>query len=214
MASNPPMRLGIFGGSFDPVHYGHLLLAECCREEQRLDEVWFLPAAAPPHKLGAVLAPPKARIEMLELAISGNEGFRVSAVEIDRGGVSYTVETLRTIATQQPQAELFLLMGADSLRDLPTWREPAEILSLAIPLVVRRAGSQAPDFTPLANLVSATRLATMKASQVEMPLTELNSTDLRQRAADGRSLRYRTPRGVEKYIETQRLYRGSVESSE
>jgi nicotinate-nucleotide adenylyltransferase len=205
------MRLGIFGGSFDPVHYGHLLLAECCREERQLDEVWFLPAAAPPHKLGAVLAPPKARIEMLELAISGHEGFRVSSLEVDRGGVSYTVETLRAIAKQQPQAELYLLMGADSLRDLPTWREPAEILSLAIPVVVRRAGSQAPDFTPLASLVSQARLAIFEASQVEMPQTELSSTDLRQRAADGRSLRYRTPRAVEKYIETQGLYLSSEE---
>lgn len=208
------MRLGIFGGSFDPVHFGHLLLAECCREQQRLDEVWFLPAAAPPHKLGAILAPAKARMEMLELATSGNEAFRVSSLEIDRGGVSYTVETLRTISALQPQAELFLLMGADSLRDLPTWREPAEILALAIPIVVRRAGSPAPNFVPLTNLVSSTRLAIIESSQVEMPLTELSSSELRQRAADGRSLRYRTPRGVEKYIETQRLYRGSVESSE
>lgn len=208
------MRLGIFGGSFDPVHFGHLLLAECCREQQRLDEVWFLPAAAPPHKLGAILAPAKARMEMLELATSGNDAFRVSSLEIDRGGVSYTVETLRTISALQPQAELFLLMGADSLRDLPTWREPAEILALAIPIVVRRAGSPAPNFVPLTNLVSSTRLAIIESSQVEMPLTELSSSELRQRAADGRSLRYRTPRGVEKYIETQRLYRGSVESSE
>src|SRR5262245_62009417 len=127
MASPLLKRLGIFGGSFDPVHNGHLLLAECCREQCRLDEVWFLPAAAPPHKLGHVLAPAKARIEMLELAISGHEAFRVSPLEIERGGVSYTVETLRAIALQEPQAALFLLMGADSLRDLPTWREPEEI---------------------------------------------------------------------------------------
>lgn len=211
MASPLLKRLGIFGGSFDPVHYGHLLLAECCREQCRLDEVWFLPAAAPPHKLGHVLAPAKARIEMLELATSGQESFRVSALEIDRGGVSYTVETLRTITSQEPQAELFLLMGADSLRDLPTWREPAAILSLAVPAVVRRAGSAEPDFAPLANLVDAARLAVIQASQVVMPLVELSSTDLRQRAMDGRSLRFRTPRGVEKYIETQGLYRSAAE---
>ncbi|MGI8979136.1 MAG: nicotinate-nucleotide adenylyltransferase [Pirellulaceae bacterium] len=211
MASPPSMRLGIFGGSFDPVHYGHLLLAESCREQCRLSEVWFLPAAAPPHKLGLELAPAKARVEMLELATSGNECFRVSPLEIDRGGVSYTVETLRAISAQEPQAELFLLMGADSLRDLPTWRAPAEILALAIPVVVRRAGTLEPDFAPLTSLVSAARLETMKASQVEMPLIELSSTDLRQRASEGRSLRYRTPRPVEKYIETQGLYRSSAE---
>ncbi len=211
MASPPIFRLGIFGGSFDPVHNGHLLLAECCREQSLLDEVWFLPAAAPPHKLGHVLAPAKARVEMLELATSGHEAFRVSPLEIDRGGVSYTVETLRAISTQKPQAELFLLMGADSLRDLPTWREPAEILTLAVPVVVRRAGSAEPDFAPLTSLVPAARLEVIKASQVEMPLIELSSTDLRQRASDGRSLRYRTPRAVEKYIETQGLYRSSTE---
>ena len=205
------MRLGIFGGSFDPVHYGHLLLAESCREQCQLDEVWFLPAAAPPHKLGAVLAPAKARVEMLEVATSGNEAFRVSSLEIDRGGVSYTVETLRAIAAQRPQAELFLLMGADSLRDLPTWREPAEILALAIPVVVRRAGSPEPDFAPLASLVPADTLEAIKASQVVMPLTEISSTDLRQRVSEGRSLRYRTPRAVEKYIEMQGLYRSSAE---
>lgn len=203
------MRLGIFGGSFDPVHYGHLLLAESCREQCRLSEVWFLPAAAPPHKLGHVLAPAKERMEMLELATSGNEAFRVSPLEVERGGVSYTVETLRAIATQEPQAELFLLMGADSLRDLPTWREPAEILAIAIPIVVRRAGSVEPDFAPLTSQVSAARLEIIKASQVEMPLMELSSTDLRQRVEGGRSLRYRTPRAVEKYIEAQGLYRSS-----
>ena len=92
------MRLGIFGGSFDPVHYGHLLLAESCREQCRLDQVWFLPAAVPPHKQGKVLAAGKARVEMLELAIAGNEHFAVSTIELDRAGVSYTVETLRAIA--------------------------------------------------------------------------------------------------------------------
>ena len=209
MASPLLKRLGIFGGSFDPVHNGHLLLAECCREQCRLDEVWFLPAAAPPHKVGHVLAPAKARVEMLELAISGHEAFRVSPLEIDRGGVSYTVETLRAMSSQEPQAALFLLMGADSLRDLPSWREPAEILALAVPAVVRRAGSAEPDFGPLASLVDAKRLDAIQASQVTMPQMELSSTDLRQRAKEGRSLRYRIPRSVEKYIETQGLYRGA-----
>ncbi len=204
------MRIGVFGGSFDPVHNGHLLLADCCREQCRLNEVWFLPAAAPPHKLGHLLAPARARLEMLELATSGNEAFRVSSLEIDRGGVSFTVDTLRAISSQEPQAELFLLMGADSLRDLPTWREPAEILSLAVPVVVRRAGSAEPDFVPLTSLVATARLEIIQASQVEMPLIELSSTELRQRVEGGRSLRYRTPRAVEKYIETQGLYRSSA----
>jgi nicotinate-nucleotide adenylyltransferase len=200
------MRLGIFGGSFNPVHYGHLLLAESCREACALDEVWLVPAAVPPHKQSAELAPGKARLEMLELALAGNEQLRPSPVELDRGGVSYTVETLANIAMEKPGTSLFLLMGADSLEDLPSWREPERICTLATPIVVRRAGSPEPDFTPLGPLVSAERLSEIRRSQVEMPLIELSSTDLRQRAASGQSLRYRTPRAVEKYIETHQLY--------
>jgi nicotinate-nucleotide adenylyltransferase len=201
------MRLGIFGGSFDPVHYGHLLLAETCREQCRLDQVWFLPAALPPHKQTRTLAPAKARVEMLELAIAGNEQFAVSVLEIERGGVSYTVDTLRTLQEKQRGDELFLLMGADSLREMVTWREPVEICRLAIPVVVHRAGSPEPDFAVLSTLVSTQRLAEIRSHQVEMPIVDLSSTDLRQRAGEGRSLRYRTPRAVEKYIQTQGLYR-------
>jgi nicotinate-nucleotide adenylyltransferase len=202
------MRLGIFGGSFDPVHYGHLLLAETCREQCRLDQVWFLPAAVPPHKQSRQLAPAKARAEMLELAIAGHEPFVVSTIEIDRGGVSYTVETLRHVRERgQPGDELFLLMGADSLDEFVTWREPAEICRLATPVVVRRAGLPEPDYRALAALVSAERLEEIRRHQVEMPIIGLSSTDLRRRAAAGRSLRFRTPRAVEKYIETHALYR-------
>jgi nicotinate-nucleotide adenylyltransferase len=201
------MRLGLYGGSFDPVHYGHLLLAECCRETLRLDEVWLIPAAIPPHKQARERAPAKARLEMLELALAGHEQIKASRIEIERGGVSYTVETLAQVHTMQPQATLFLLMGADSLRDLPTWREPDRICALSFPAVVRRGGSPEPDFAVLAPLVSAERLGMIRTAQVEMPLIELSSTDLRQRVASGKTLRFRTPRAVEKYIEMQRLYR-------
>lgn len=201
------MRLGIFGGSFDPVHYGHLLLAESCREQCRLDRVWFMPALLPPHKQERALAPPKARVEMLELAFSGNEHFAVSTLELERGGVSYTVDTLRIIKEKQPDDDLFFLMGADSLAEMITWREPAEICSLAIPMVVHRADAPHPDFAVLKEIVESDRLVEIRRHQVEMPIIDLSSTDLRERAAAGRSLRYRTPRAVEKYIEAQRLYR-------
>lgn len=200
------MRLGLFGGSFDPVHYGHLLLAECCREALALDEVWLIPASVPPHKQSRELAPAKARYEMLELALAGHEQLKASRLEIDRGGVSYTVDTLGAAHAQHPQASLFLLMGADSLRDLPTWRDPEQICALSFPAVVRRGGAPEPDFSVLAPLVSAERLAIIRTAQVKMPLIELSSTDLRERAAAGKSLRYRTPRAVEKYIETEGLY--------
>ena len=147
------MRLGIFGGSFDPVHFGHLLLAECCREERRLDQVWFVPAAVPPHKRPGAVASASQRVEMLRLAIGGHEAFHVSTLEVDRGGVSYTVDTLEAVRHEQPAAELFFLMGADSLADLPTWREPARICELASPIVVGRGGTPAPDYSVLAPLI-------------------------------------------------------------
>jgi nicotinate-nucleotide adenylyltransferase len=125
--------------------------------------------------------------------------------------VSYTVDTLARIAAEKPGAKLFLLMGADSLADLPTWREPAQICALATPIVVRRAGSPEPDFSVLGPVASPDRLAEIRRLQVEMPIIELSSTDLRHRAAAGKSLRWRTPRAVEKYIETHGLYRVSGE---
>jgi nicotinate-nucleotide adenylyltransferase len=200
------MRLGLFGGSFNPVHYGHLLLAECCREALHLDEVWLIPAAVPPHKQGRDIASGKQRLEMLELALAGHEQLRAAPLEIDRGGVSYTVQTLAEVHAAHPSAQLFLLMGADSLRDLPSWREPERICDLSLPAVVRRGGSPPPDFSVLAPIISEERLAMVRAAQVQMPLIELSSTDLRQRVAAGKSLRFRTPRAVEKYIETHGLY--------
>ena len=201
------MRLGIFGGSFDPVHYGHLLLAECCREDCRLDQVWFVPAALSPHKRQGAVASPAQRIDMLRLATGGQETFVVSTLEIDRGGISYTVETLEAIHREQPEAELFFLMGADSLADLPTWREPGRICELASPIVVRRAGAPEPDFSSLAPLVAPDRLEAIRQLRVEMPAVNLRASDLRRRIAAGHSIRYRTPRAVEKYIEAQGLYR-------
>lgn len=201
------MRLGIYGGSFDPVHYGHLLLAECCREQANLDEVWFVPAATPPHKQPGRLASPAARIEMLQLAIGGHAAFRVSSLETDRGGVSYTVDTLAAVREARPDDDLFFLMGADSLADLPTWREPQRVCQLATPLVVCRPGSPRPDLSVLSELMEADEIARVERSLVDMPQIGLSSTELRERAAVGHSLRFRTPRAVEAYIEAQRLYR-------
>ena len=200
------MQLGIFGGSFDPVHYGHLLLAETCREAARLDEVWFVPNAVSPLKHDQPPAAARHRVEMLQLAIGGHEAFRISTLEIDRGGPSYTVDTLAEIQRSQPEAKLFFLLGADSLADLPKWREPRRICEMALPLVVRRYGSPEPHYEMLSPFVAGDRLEEVRQSTVDMPVVDLSSTDLRARAASGKSLRYRTPRAVEKYIETNRLY--------
>src|SRR4029078_9114612 len=132
------MRLGIFGGTFDPVPYGHLLLAESCREQLQLDQVWFLPAAVPPHKQERTLAPAVARAEMLELAIGAHSAFVVCRHEIERGGVNFTAETLSHIHAEDPTRKLFFLMGADSLRNLPNWKNPEQICELATPVMVCR----------------------------------------------------------------------------
>lgn len=206
-------RLGIFGGSFDPVHHGHLLLAETCREQCGLDEVRWIPAATPPHKMGRALSAASARLEMLRLATISNPAFGVSDIEVARGGVSYTVDTLEAIRAEMPDVELFLLMGADSLRDLPTWREPARIVQLSTPVVVRRHGNPEPDFTVLGAVAPPSRLAEIRRHEVAMPVVELSSTDLRSRAASGRSLRYRVPPAVEAYIREHRLYQADSRDS-
>lgn len=201
------MRLGLFGGTFDPVHLGHLLLAEYCREQCGLDAVWFVPAAEPPHKKRPDLTPAQQRIEMLQLAIGGHDAFSVCTREVERGGVSYTVDTLSGLAADDPARQLFFLLGGDSLADLLRWREPARICELALLVVVARPGSPSADYSSLAGLVSAERLAEIRAHQVEMPQIGISSREIRRRVAAGRSIRYQTPRAVEKYIETARLYK-------
>jgi len=201
------MRLGLFGGSFDPVHYGHLLLAECCREQCRLDKVIFLPAARPPHKRDRELTSADLRVAMLSLAIAGHEKFAVDCFEVDRGGVSYTVDTLSHYRTDNPEAGLFLLLGADMLHDLPRWHDAPAVCELAVPVAVRRVGVPEPDFSCLSQIASRDRIESFRRHQVVMPEVGLSSTDIRQRVAAGQSIRYRTPRSVEKFIETHMLYR-------
>jgi nicotinate-nucleotide adenylyltransferase len=200
------MRLGVFGGTFDPVHYGHLLLAECCREQCGLDAVWFLPAAVAPHKQDRSPTPAGERIEMLELAIAGNPAFSVCRYETDRGSVNFTVDTLEHIRAENPDRELFLLIGADMLADLPNWRSAERVCQLATPVAVCRPGCQPVSADHLGAIVSPKRLEAVRGLRVEMPEIGISSTDLRRRVELGQSLRYFTPRAVEMYIATQGLY--------
>lgn len=201
------MKIGIFGGTFDPVHYGHLILAESCREDCGLDEVWLIPAAISPHKQERRPASAEHRACMLELAIGGHEAMRVDRIEIERGEVSYTVDTLATLAERHPTNSFFLLMGSDSLSDLPKWREPERICQLALPIIVRRPGSGEPDFSLLEGLISDDRLEQVRSLAIDMPWVDISSRDLRQRVAEGRSVRFRVPRAVEEYMKANGLYR-------
>lgn len=200
------MRLGIYGGSFSPIHLGHLLLAEACREYHRLDEVWFLPAATSPLKQDFRMTSDAHRAAMVELAIAGHGAFRMSRLELDRGGVSYTVDTLRDIQHQMPEAELFLLVGADSIADFPRWRAIEKICSLAQVCAVGRTGYDLGDLSHLGGELSAAQIQRLRDHFVPMPLVEISSSDIRERLGSGRSIRYMVPRSVEKYIETQRVF--------
>ncbi len=199
------MHIGIFGGTFDPVHLGHLILAEQCREEAGLDRVLFIPAARPPHKLEQPLTPFARRAEMLALAVAGNPAFQIDEREKDRPGPSYTVDTLEELHGQQPADRLTLLIGSDTLADLVHWRAPERIGLLADILVMARPG------WPMASLEEARAALQLPASirlayLVRAPQIDISSRDLRRRAAEGRSLRYLVPRAVECYIQTHRLY--------
>jgi nicotinate-nucleotide adenylyltransferase len=188
------MRLGIFGGSFDPIHIGHLTLAQCCLEGVSLDEVWFVPAATQPFKPIGPRASDADRCRMIELAIQDQPCFRLCMMEIERGGTSYTVDTLRRVRDSQPGAELFLLLGADAAGDLPSWREPDEILRLAEPVIANRSGlpAPAPDF---------------RHSYVAIPNINVSSTEVRHRASAEQCIDGMVPAAVAEFIRRRRLYR-------
>jgi nicotinate-nucleotide adenylyltransferase len=190
--------LGIFGGTFDPVHHGHLILAERACEELRLDTLLFIPAYIPPHKsAGRRIASPERRIEMLRLAIASNPRFRIEDHEIDREGISYTVETLRYLQGEHPDAALTLLIGADNARDFGTWHRPEEIVRMASVAVWERPGSELPREI----------LPGIPFERIDAPLIEISSTEIRERVASGRSIRYLTPEPVVEYIYQHGLYR-------
>lgn len=201
------MRLGLFGGTFDPIHLGHLILAEQCREALDLEKIQFVVAGEPPHKRGVERTATAHRLEMVHLAIAGNPAFEVSDIEAKRPGPSYSVETLAEIKKQRPDDELFFLIGADSLVDLPTWREPEGIARLASIVVVNRPGVDAPG---LAGFLPDLGPDALPLQTVTIPPIGIASRELREHMAAGRSVRYQIPRAVEAYIEAHKLYRPEV----
>ena len=201
------MRLGVFGGTFDPVHLGHLILAEQCREQAKLDQVLFVPAARPPHKLDRELTKFEQRVEMLALAISGHPVFRIDEREKNRPGPSFTYVTLEELRQEQPSADLFLIIGADSLHDLPGWVQPRRILELATLLVVPRPGTEMADLDSLRQALAPPDDFPLRLQIVNAPLIDLASRDIRQRIGQGRSVRYMIPRAVEAYAAEKELYR-------
>ncbi|HTK56952.1 MAG TPA: nicotinate-nucleotide adenylyltransferase [Gemmatimonadales bacterium] len=186
--------IGLFGGSFDPVHHGHLMVALVARETLQLQELRFVPAGIQPFKEGEHLASTADRVAMLRLALASCPGMVVETSEVEREGPSYTVDTLRALKAREPGESFILLLGADAARDLPRWREAEEVVRLAKVAVLTRPGHEA----PVAPWVSAV---------VPVPALELSATDLRRRAAAGRSLRYFVPDAVANYVAARGLYK-------
>jgi nicotinate-nucleotide adenylyltransferase len=203
MSAGKTRRSAMFGGTFDPIHIGHLHLAEWAREQLSLDRVLFVPAATPPHKRGQGVTEAKHRLEMVEIALAGNSAFEIATLEIDRAGVSFTVDTLRELVNHCSDDEWFLLMGSDSLAEFATWREPVEILRLAQLIIIPRMGSEVPPRlqwpTPLAAAAERVRV-------IDAPLLDISSRLLRRRVSEGKSIRYLVPSGVAAFVGAHRLY--------
>jgi nicotinate-nucleotide adenylyltransferase len=185
--------IGLFGGSFDPVHHGHLIVGQVAAEKLGLEALRFLPAREQPFKQGRHRTSADHRAAMLSLAISGMPGFSVERTELDRPGPSYTVHTLEQLRGREPGSDLVLLLGADAAAELPAWREAERIPQLAKVVVFARPGSNAPALPGIAQVI-------------EVPAIDISATEVRQRVARGQPIRYWVPDAVAEYIARHRLY--------
>jgi nicotinate-nucleotide adenylyltransferase len=199
-------RIGIFGGTFDPIHVGHLIVAEQCREQAGLDQVWFVPAARPPHKLDRPLTLFEHRVEMISLAIAGQPSFRIDELEKDRAGPSYTADTLEELRRLHPECEFWLLLGSDTIVDLPAWRDPSRVVAGAGLMVSGRPGHAIPTAKQVRAMLRLPDDAPLRYQAVDSPLVDISSRDLRRRVGQGRSIRYMVPRAVECCVREKRLY--------
>lgn len=200
-------RIGVFGGTFDPVHLGHLVLAQDAFERLELDRLLWVPCRTPPHKNGGALASPEDRAAMLELAVEGDPRFEVSRVELERDGPSYTIDTILALRERHPGARFVLLLGADTLLELHSWRRIGDLLDLCETAALPRPGSDLSDRTAADLGFADPELAErVWAHRVDGHLVDLSSTEIRMRLAEGLSIRYLVPDPVAMYIAEHRLY--------
>ena len=197
-------RLGVFGGTFDPPHIGHLILAAEACESLQFDCLLWVLTPVPPHKLDQPIRPLEHRVEMLKLAISDNPKFELSRIEMDRPGPHYTVDTMRLLADKFPSAELILLIGGDSLRDLPTWHRPADLVAACHEIGVIRRPGDAVDLSEWEGQVPGTQA---KVRFVDAPLLDISSRDIRHRIRENLPFRYYLSPPVYEYILKNKLYR-------
>ncbi len=200
------MRRGILGGTFDPVHTGHLILAQEALWRLRLDEVWFIPTGSPWMKRGEPVTDRERRRAMVELAIAGNPAFRFSPIELDRPGETYTADTLEALRSGEMAGdELLFIMGADALRSMHLWKSPKRVLELVRVVVALRPGHGEPDLSSLEEIDPD---AAERVMTVRVPLIEISGTELRRRISLGEPVRYLVPDAVGAYIAENNLYRG------
>jgi nicotinate-nucleotide adenylyltransferase len=196
------VRIGVLGGTFDPVHLAHLVLGEVAREELRLDRVIFVPTGQSWRKSGREIASGADRLQMLRLATAGNPAFEVSSLEVDREGPSYTEVTLEALSGENPGAELFFILGRDALTDFPHWHDPQRIAELATLAVAER------DDTELGGDGEADLPGLhVRLCRLQMPRVGITATAIRDNVREGRSIRYLVPDGVAAYIAERGLYR-------
>ena len=198
MPKDRKKRLGILGGTFDPIHSGHLILAEQLKEELKLQKVIFIPSANPPHKENCPISSAKDRLQMVKIAIRDNPDFLISDIELKRKGKSYTIDTLTRIVKLYKDSELFFLLGSDAINELQDWKEPEKIFQKVKVVIALRPGFD--RINPENRFVKRSLL---------IPINGLNisSTQVRERVRQGKSIRYLVPQGVEEFIQSKNLYR-------
>lgn len=198
------MKIGLLGGTFDPIHYGHLVAGEEARRALGLERVLFVPAARPPHKQDYRVSPPDQRVAMVKLAIGDNPYFELSTVELDRSGFSYTVDTIALVQRQLgPEAELYFILGEDALADLPTWHQPERLLQVCQLVAVNRPGYHSFSLRLLDRQLPGVE---RRVHPVRIPELAIWSTELRARVGSGLSIRYLLPNAVHDYIYEHGLY--------
>jgi len=199
------VEIGIYGGTFDPIHMGHLIVAEEARQRLKFEKVLFTPAGLPWMKWPQTISSPQHRLEMLKLAIASNPFFHISTVDLENPGPSFTVETMKALKKEYGDSgNLYFILGVDSIRELPKWHEPHKIISYGKLVAMARPGCEELDWESLEEAIPR---AKDHIILIKGPLIDISSTEVRRRVAEGISIRYMVPEAVENYIRTNSLYR-------
>jgi nicotinate-nucleotide adenylyltransferase len=202
------MKIGVLGGTFDPIHMGHLKVAEEVTARLNLNETIFMPAGQPWLKADSYISPAEHRVEMLRRALAGKPTFKLSTMEIDRPGPTYTVDTMAELARRlRPAVELFFILGWDNLNQLPKWHEPSRLIELCRVVAVPRVDFPAPDLDALDAAIPG---LSQRVILLQEPRIDINASIIRQRVARGLSIHHLVPEPVERYIKEHRLYVGSI----